>query len=79
MMNMNPMQLISLVKNRNPEQFVREMVKNSNINNPMINELIGYAEKGDLNNINKIAENYFGQQGLNFGQEFNSFMSMINK
>jgi hypothetical protein len=55
------------------------MVKNSNINNPMINELIGYAEKGDLNNINKIAENYFGQQGLNFGQEFNSFMSMINK
>lgn len=71
------MQLIGLIKGKDPQQFVMQMVKNSNINNPMINELITYAQKGDINNVNKIAENYFGQQGLNFGQEFKSFMSML--
>ena len=53
------------------------MVQNNGINDPMINELIGYAQKGDINSVTKIAENFFGQRGQNFGQEFNAFMSML--
>lgn len=77
MMNMNPMQLIGLLKGRNPQELVMSMIKNNNINDPMINELVGYAQKGDINSVTKIAENYFGQQGKNFNNEFNSFMSML--
>ena len=39
------------------------LIQNNNINDPMINELIGYAERGDTNSINKIAENFFRQRG----------------
>ena len=77
MINMNLMQFISLLRSRNPQEIVMSMVQNNGINDPMINELIGYAQKGDMNNITKIAENFFGQRGQNFGQEFNAFMSML--
>lgn len=74
---MNPMQLISLLKNRNPQELAMSMIKNNNINDPMINELIQSAQNGDINNVNKIAESFCSQRGINFGQEFNSFMTML--
>lgn len=74
---MTPMDFIGLIKGRNPQELVMTMIQNNNINDPMINELIGYAQKGDMNNVNKIAENFFKQRGQNFGQEFNSFMSLL--
>lgn len=79
MINMNPAQLVGLLKGRDPQQFAMEMIKNSNINDPMINNLVQLAQSGDTNGVNKIAEDYFRQQGLNFGQEFNSFMSMLQQ
>lgn len=79
MRNMSPMQLISLVKNRNPEQFALEMVKNSQINDPTINQLISSAQNGDNEQVTKIAEDFFNKRGLNFSQEFNSFMSMLQQ
>jgi len=77
MMNMNPMQLAALLRGRDPRQVVMSMIQNNGINDPMINELVGYAQKGDVNSVTKIAENFFGQRGQNFGQEFNAFMSML--
>ena len=74
---MNPMQLISLLKNRNPQELAMSMIKNNNINDPMINELIQSAQNGDINNVNKIAASFCSQRGINFGQEFDSFMSML--
>lgn len=77
MMNMNPMDFVALLRGRNPQEVVMSMIQNNNINDPMINELIGYAQKGDINSVTKIAENFFGQRGQNFGQEFNAFMSLL--
>lgn len=77
MMNMNPMEFATLLRNSNPQEMVMSMIRNNNINDPMITELVGYAQKGDMNNVTKIAENFFGQRGQNFGQEFNAFMSLL--
>jgi len=71
------MDFINLVKGQNPQQIVMSYIKNNNINDPMINELIQYAEKGDTNSINSIAENFFRQRGQNFGQELNNFLSLL--
>jgi hypothetical protein len=53
------------------------MIKNNNINDPMINELIGYAESGDMTSLTKVAEDVFAKQGKNFDTEFNNFMSLL--
>ena len=76
-MNMNPMQLMGLLKGKNPQEMAMSMIKNSNINDPMINQLLQLAQNGDINSMNKIAENFFRGQGLDFNNEFNNFMSML--
>ena len=76
-MNMNPMQLMGLLKGKNPQEMAISMIKNSNINDPMINQLLQLAQNGDINSMNKIAENFFKGQGLDFNNEFNNFMSML--
>lgn len=76
-MNMNPMQLMGLLKGKNPQEMAMSMIKNSNINDPMINQLLQLAQSGDINSMNKIAEHFFKGQGLDFNNEFNNFMSML--
>lgn len=75
--NMNPMEMIGLLKGRNPQELVMSMIKNNNINDPQINELISLAEKGDMNNLTKIATDMFAKQGKDFGSEFSDFMSLL--
>ncbi len=74
---MNPMNLIGLLKGRNPQELVMSMIQGNNINDPMINDLIKYAQNNDMENVNKIAENYFNQRGMNFQKELNNLMSML--
>ena len=74
---MNPMNLVSLLKSRNPQELVMSMIQGNNINDPMINDLIKYAQNNDMENVNKIAENYFNQRGMNFQKELNNLMSML--
>lgn len=73
----NPMEMISLLKGRNPEELVMSMIKNNNINDPTINELIGYAKNGDNENLTKLAESIFQKQGKDFMTEYNNFMAML--
>lgn len=75
--NMNPMEMIGLLKGRNPQELVMSMIKNNNINDPQINELISLAEKGDTNSLTKIATDMFAKQGKNFNNEFSNFMSLL--
>lgn len=74
---MNPMNLVSLLKGRNPQELVMSMIQGNNINDPMINDLIKYAQNNDIENVNKIAENYFNQRGMSFQKELNNLMSML--
>lgn len=74
---MNPMEMISLLKGRNPEELVMSMIKNNNINDPTINELIGYAKNGDNEKLTKLAESIFQKQGKDFMTEYNNFMAML--
>lgn len=75
--NMNPMEMVGLFKGRNPQELVMSMIKNNNINDPQINELISLAEKGDTNSLTKIATDMFAKQGKNFDTEFSNFMSLL--
>ena len=68
---MNPLQLLQGIKN--PKQFVMNaMNKNTN---PMINKLVGMANSGNTEDIQKFARNLFKEQGKDFDKEFTNFMS----
>ena len=70
MMN-NLTQIAQLVRGRDPQSVVMEMVKNRMINDPNINQLIQFAQKGDTNSLVNLANTLFKQNGLDLNQEFN--------
>lgn len=76
MMN-NLAQIAQLVKGKDPKAIVLDMMKNQKINNPNINQLIQFAQKGDNNSLVNLADTLFKQQGLDLNQELNNFMSLI--
>lgn len=64
----NPLDLIKAIKN--PKDFAMQLVKNSN--NPILNNLVQMAEKGDTQGLETFARNYFKEQGKDFDQIKNS-------
>lgn len=73
----NPMEMIGLLKGRDPQQLVMSMIQNNNINDPTINELIECAKSGDNQKLINLAETIFQKQGKDFTTEFNNFMAML--
>ena len=45
------------------------------INNPILNNVMGMAQKGDTQGVENFARNICKQKGLDFDTEFNKFKS----
>lgn len=75
-MNMNPMQLIQMIKSgSNPQQLMMSFLQQQN--NPMANNLLQMAQNGNISGIEQIARNMCSQKGLDFDKEFNSFKQQL--
>lgn len=79
MATLNPFQLISMVKQaqNNPEMAAKQLVNQMMPNNPMMANLIQLAQSGNQKDVLKIAEQLFNQNGMNFNNEFSTFMNMM--
>lgn len=75
---LNPMQLITMLRqcNGNPAALAQSLMQQNN--NPDIANLYQLAQSGDVNSLKSYAQNLFSQNGRNFDQEFANFMNMIN-
>ena len=73
------MNLLNMIKgmmgNMNPKNMAMNMLKNNT--NPIFNNLIDMANKGDTKGVEDFARNYMKSQGKDFDQEFNNFKSMF--
>lgn len=76
MMN-NLAQIAQLLRGRDPQAIVMDMLKNQKITNPNINHLIQLAQKGDNITLVNFANELFRQKGLDLNQELESFMSLM--
>lgn len=69
----NPLEMIQMIKNiKNPRDFVVNYVKQNN-NNPIMNNLIGMAEKNDTKGLEQFATNILKQQGMDFQEIMKNF------
>lgn len=77
MMNLQQLApIIQLMKGKDPKQMVMQMAQNQKINNPVIEQLINFAKTGDNTNFEKLANDFFKQQGVD-AQEFQSFIDLM--
>lgn len=73
----NPMQLMQAM--RNPQAFMNQIIGNQQMmNNPMIQNTVNMAQKGDMKGIEQMARNLCKEKGLNADEIFNQFKSKIN-
>ncbi len=69
MNNINPMQLISMIKNgSNPEQLIMSILQQKGQNNPIINNAINMAQNGNIAGLELLARNLAAQRGIDFEQ-----------
>lgn len=66
-MNINPMQLIQLIKNgNNPQQLIMNILQQQGGGNPILNNAMNLAQKGNSAGLEMIARNIAQQKGLDF-------------
>ena len=75
-MQMNPMQIIQMIKGgSNPQQLIMSFLQQQN--NPIANNLLQMAQNGNTSGIEQIARNICAQKGLDFDKEFSSFKQQL--
>jgi hypothetical protein len=78
-MNVNPIQLINMIRNgQNPQQLIMNIFKQNN-NNPILNNAMNLAHNGDTSALEMIARNLAQQRGLDFDTEFAKFKNYLNQ
>lgn len=75
--NMNPMQLIQMLKRGNPQSFVFQMLEQNAQNNPFFANILQLARNNKTTEIEQIAMNMCKEKGIDFNKEFNSFKSNL--
>ena len=77
-MNVNPMQLIQMIKSgQNPQQLVMYILEQQMQNTPMGANLLSLAKQNRSADIEQIARNLCQQSGRDFDKEFNAFKQML--
>lgn len=78
MNNINPMQLISMIKNgSNPEQLIMSILQQRGQNNPIINNAINMAQNGNIAGLELLARNLAAQRGIDFEQELTNLKNQF--
>lgn len=75
---MNPLQLVSMLKNGNPQQVLGNILQNQIGNNPIGNNLLSMMKNNDRNGIEQLARNLSKEKGIDADKMFNEIKSMFN-
>lgn len=77
-MNVNPMQLIQIIKGgKNPQQLVLNILQQQGQNNPIINNAINMAQNGNASGLQMLARNLAAQRGLDFDKEIANLRNQL--
>ena len=74
----NPMQLIQMIKNgSNPQQLMLSVLEGQVSNTPMGQNLLTLAKGNQTQGIEQIARNICQQRGMDYDKEFNAFKNTL--
>ncbi|MEE0860394.1 MAG: hypothetical protein UIC49_02940 [Paludibacteraceae bacterium] len=79
MANLNPIQLLSLLRGGNPQAVAQQIIQQNYPNDPTMKQLLELGQKGDTQALNQFAQQFFARNGRDFQTEFNSFMASLNQ
>ena len=75
---MNPLNMIKgMMGNMNPKNMAMNMLKNNT--NPIFNNLIDMANKGDSKGVEEFARNICKEKNIDFDKQFGEFINNFKK
>ena len=76
---MNPLSIIQMMKSGNPQQFMQQIMGNSQImSNPIMKNTMQMAQNGDKKGIEQMARNLCKEKGLDADEMFNQLKNSLN-
>ena len=76
---MNPLSIIQMMKSGNPQQFMQQIMGNSQImSNPMMKNTMQMAQNGDMKGVEQMARNLCKEKGLDADEMFNQSKNSLN-
>lgn len=79
MATLNLTDLITLLKQGNPQQIVTQIISTNYPNDPSMQRLLELGERGDINQLQQIAQQLLSQQGKDFNTEMQNLMAVIKQ
>ena len=74
----NPMQIIQMIKSGgNPQQMIMNMMRQNAGTNPVLNNALNMAEKGDMKGIEQLTRNLYKEKGINPDDAFNQIKGQL--
>lgn len=76
---MNPLSIIQMMKSGNPQQFMQQIMGNSQImSNPIMKNTMQMAQNGDMKGVEQMARNLCKEKGLDADEMFNQLKNSLN-
>lgn len=76
---MNPLSIIQMMKSGNPQQFMQQIMGNSQImSNPMMKNTMQMAQNGDMKGVEQMARNLCKEKGIDADEMFNQLKNSLN-
>lgn len=79
MANLNPIQLLNLLRSGNPQAVAQQIIQQNYPNDPTMQQLLELGRQGNIQALNQFAQQFFARSGRDFQSEFNSFMASLNQ
>ena len=73
--NLNPIQLMQMLRQGNPKAVAQQIIQTNYPNDPNMQQLLQLGMKGDTNTLSQIAHQIFSQQGRDFNVELQSLIN----
>lgn len=75
---MNPINIIQMMRG-GPQQLLQQIVGNNQMMlNPMMKNVVGMAQKGDMQGVEQMARNLCKEKGLNADEVMSKLKSKFN-
>lgn len=77
-MNVNPMQLIQMIKGgQNPQQLVMNILQQQSKNNPVLNNAMSMLQNKNTSGLQILARNLAAQRGIDFDKEYTNLKNQL--
>ena len=79
MNNLNPTQLLTLLKSGNPQQVATQIIEQNYKTDPLMQNLLQMARSGNTQGIQQFAIQYFKNQGTDLNAEMNNLINALKQ